>query len=209
MISVVVADDHPLFRRGVVRAIEEDGRLSVVGEAENGHDALREIRRRGPELAILDMHMPGMDGLAVLEQVTAAQLPTRVMMLSAFAEPALVHRALAAGASGFLAKETEDAALCSALVRAAIGEIVVNAELLAAVMAQIGVQRDVVGHDLSERERSVLELVAQGKSSVDIAAVLSLSPSTVKTYLGRLYEKLGVTERAAAVAEGMRRGLIS
>jgi two-component system, NarL family, nitrate/nitrite response regulator NarL len=208
-ITVLVADDHPVFRDGLERAMRERPDLDLVGIAADGCEALEGIRALRPEVALLDVRMPGLEGLDVLNAVRRDGLPTRVVMLSAAVEGPVVHRALAAGAAGYLSKDADRRTICDAVAAAARGTTVVGAELQAGVIEEIralGVDAD--RPLLSAREREVLRLVAEGLSTSAVAARLVLSPATVKTHLAHLYDKLGVSERAAAVAEAMRRGLL-
>lgn len=166
-VRVVVGDDHPLFREGVVRALSLSGSVNVVGEADDGAAALELIKAHLPDVALLDYRMPGMDGAQVAAAVRSYELPTRVLLISAHDEPAIVYQALQQGAAGFLLKDSTRT------------EIV-----------------------------KVLNRIACGQSIPAIAAELYVAPSTVKTHVQRLYEKLGVSDRAAAVAEAMRQRLL-
>jgi two-component system nitrate/nitrite response regulator NarL len=207
-VRVLVADDHPVFRDGIVRAIEERPELSLVGVATDGRAALEQIREAEPDVALLDIKMPGLDGSRVLRALQRDGVPTKVLFLSAFGDPALVYEALEGGAAGFLSKDAERTAICEAVERAARGETVLSPGLESGLAGQIRLR----AHDdrpvLTPRERQVLALLAEGRSAPDIARDLILSTTTIKTHLGHLYEKLGVSDRAAAVAEAMRRGLI-
>ncbi|HEX4109155.1 MAG TPA: response regulator transcription factor [Solirubrobacteraceae bacterium] len=208
MLRVVVADDHPIFRAGVARAVQESPMLHLVGEACDGPGALSLIEAERPDVALLDVRMPGLDGVAIAAAVRAAGGPTQVVLLSAAEEAALVLRALDAGAAGFLSKEAGDEEICDALVRAAAGEVVVGDTLHQVVFARLG-GRPTPRPELSERERQVLELAAAGRSNAAIGEELFLSAATVKSYLARTFEKLGVSDRSAAVAAALRQGLIA
>jgi len=209
-VRVLVADDHPLYRDGVVRAIKNRPELELVGEATDGREALEEIRRREPEVALIDMRMPGLDGQQVLDAVTRDGLTTRVVLLSAQVDSETVYRVVAAGASGYLSKDASATELCEAIEAAGRGETVLAPEIQSGLASQI--QRHAQQSDdrpeLTERERQVLSMIAEGRSTPEIGRELYLSPATVKTHLATLYDKLGVSERAAAVAEAMRRGLL-
>lgn len=205
---VVVADDHPFFRDGVSRSLNQDGRVEVVAEAENGRDAIAAIRREQPDVALVDYQMPGVDGVGVVRAVIRDELATRVLVLSAHTDSALVFEALQEGAAGFLPKDARRAEIVEAVLKVARGESVVPATLAGALAGEIRLRAQPDAPVLSERERQVLQAFARGRSVPQVAAELMIGVSTVKTHTQRLYEKLGVSDRAAAVAEAMRRGLL-
>lgn len=206
-IRVVVADDHPMYRRSVAAAITDHPQLQLVGEAATGTLALEQIAVHSPDLALLDLRMPDLDGFAVLAALTIAEGSPRVLFLSAFGDSATVHRALEAGAAGFLSKDADEQEICSAIVAVVReGQTVVSAQLQQGVLARIRQQG--ASNRLSARECQILQGVAAGQQLAEIGVQLSLSPSTVKTYLHRAYDKLGVSDRAAAVAEAFKRGLL-
>ena len=207
-VRVVVADDHPFFRDGVSRGLSQDGRIEVVAEAENGREAIEAIRREQPDVALVDYQMPEVDGVGVVRAVVRDQLATRVLVLSAHTDSALVFEALQEGAAGFLPKDARRSEIVDAVLKVARGETVVPAELAGALAGEIRLRAQPDAPVLSERERQVLQAFARGQSIPQVAAELMIGVSTVKTHTRRLYEKLGVSDRAAAVAEGMRRGLL-
>ncbi|WP_077087722.1 response regulator [Mycobacterium rhizamassiliense] len=208
-VRVVVGDDHPLFREGVVRALSSSGSVTVVGEADDGAAALELIKEHRPDVALLDFRMPGMDGGEVAAAVRSQELPTRVLLLSAHDESAIVYQALQAGASGFLLKDSTRAEIVKAVLDVAQGQDVVAPALVGGLTAEIRHRAAPSAPVLSAREREVLNLIARGQSIPAIAGELFVAPSTVKTHVQRLYEKLGVSDRAAAVAEAMRQGLLN
>ncbi len=207
-VSVVVGDDHPMFRDGMVRALQSCGTIDVVAEADDGTAALAAIREHRPQVALLDYRMPGMDGAAVAAAVVRDALPTRVLLISAHDESAIVYRALQDGAAGFLPKESTRSELVNAVLDCAKGRDVVAPSLAAGLAGEIRRRAEPDAPALSPREREVLVLIAGGASIPAMAKELFLAPSTVKTHVQRLYEKLGVSDRAAAVAEAMRRKLL-
>lgn len=207
-VRVVVGDDHPMFREGVVRALTSSGSIEVVAEAGDGTAALAAIREHEPQVALLDYRMPGMDGAAVAAAVRRDELPTRVVLISAHDESAIVYQALQDGAAGFLTKESTRAELVDAVLECAKGRDVVAPSLAAGLAGEIRRRVETGGPVLSPREREVLALIAAGSSIPAMAKELFVAPSTVKTHVQRLYEKLGVSDRAAAVAEAMRRKLL-
>ena len=207
-VRVLVADDHPLFREGVARAIKEWPELELIGEVADGRAALDLIRAELPHVAVVDMRLPGLDGAEIAAAVTRDGLSTRVLLLSAFSDEQIVFRALEAGAAGYLTKESTRDEIARAALAVGRGGTVLAPELAAGLASQIR-QRGLGDTPiLTKREREVLVLLCDGKSAPQIASQLFLGTTTVKSHLGRLYEKLGVSDRAAAVAEAMRRGLI-
>ena len=207
-VRVVVGDDHPMFRDGVVRALTSSGSVEVVAEADDGPTALEAIRTHLPQVALLDYRMPGMDGAEVAAAVQRDELPTRVLLLSAHDESAIVYKALQEGAAGFLSKESTRSELVNAVLDCAKGRDVVAPSLAAGLAGEIRKRAEPDRPVLSPREREVLKMIAAGNSIPAMAKQLFLAPSTVKTHVQRLYEKLGVSDRGAAVAEAMRRKLL-
>lgn len=207
-IRVVIADDHPFFRDGVARGLERSGRIEVVGEAGDGREALELIRAEDPAVALVDYEMPDLDGLDVVRAVVRDGSATRVLLLSAHTESAVVYQALQEGAAGYLAKDARRSEIVEAVVDVARGRTVVPAALAAGLAGEIRLRAAAEGPVLSERERQVLAGFARGLSIPQVAAELVIGVSTVKTHTQRMYEKLGVSDRAAAVAVAMRRGWV-
>ncbi len=205
---VVVVDDHPFFRDGLARGLRQSGYLDVIGEAGTGREGLELIRSTLPDVAVLDYQLPELDGLEVVHALVRDGLPTRTLILSALTDSAIVFRALQEGVNGYLSKDARRAEIVDAVLKVARGGTVVPAELAAGLADQIRLRAQSDTPALSERERQVLQGFARGMSIPAIAAELFLGASTVKTHTQHLYEKLGVSDRAAAVAEGMRRGLL-
>jgi two-component system nitrate/nitrite response regulator NarL len=208
-IRVLVADDHPLIRGGLVEIIKDRPELELVGEATDGRQALEAIKRLEPDVTVLDVRMPELEGMDVLKAVKAQALHTKVMFLSAFLDGEYAYEAVATGARGYLSKESDSTAVCDAIVEVSRGGTVFAPEVQAGLAGAIQLREEEKERPaLSDREREVLKLVAGGHSARAIGERMHLSPTTVKTHLHHLYEKLGVSERAAAVAEAMRRGLL-
>ena len=206
---MLVADDHPIYREGIVRAIKDRPDLEFIGEAADGREALERIRDLTPDVAVLDIRMPGLDGTQVLAAMRREGLTSEVLFLSAFMEPELAYKTVASGAKGYLSKESSRQDVCDSIATIARGGTAFAAEAQAGLAAQIQERERSGGPPkLTDREQEVLELVAQGYSAPDIGKHIHLSTTTVKSHLHSLYEKLGVSDRAAAVAEAMRRGLL-
>lgn len=207
-IRVLIADDHPIYRDGLAAAIAADPRLDLVAAVADGLAALEAIRRDQPAVAVLDRQMPGLDAQQVLEALETERLDTRVLLLTAFTEGDRALAAIEAGAAGYLSKGTPRESVCDAIAGIAQGEMVVEPAVQAAVAAALRERRRRPTGLLSPRELEILSLLAAGLSAPQIADQLIIGRTTVKTHLANLYEKLGVSDRAAAVAEGMRRGLL-
>jgi two-component system, NarL family, nitrate/nitrite response regulator NarL len=208
-IRVLIADDHPLFREAIARVIAEREDLELVAEAADGRAALERIRALEPDVAVIDVRMPELDGSDVLVALREEGLPTNVVFLSAFLDAKTVYDAVAAGANAYLSKEAETQEIVTAILAAARGETILGPEVQTGLAEQIRFREETESRPrLSDREHEVLKLIAQGLSAPEIGERIHLSTATVKTHLQHLYEKLGVSERAAAVAEGMRRGLV-
>ena len=207
-VTVVVADDHPLYREGVVRALLASGSVEIVAEAEDGRSALARIQEHQPDVALLDYKLPELDGVAVTHAVVREQLPTRVLIVSAFTDSGVVYRALEIGAAGFVSKEARREQIADAVLACARGENVVPPDVAAGLVSEFRLRKQIDAPALTPREQEILHMIAAGKSLPLIAKELYLGLTTVKTHVQHLYEKLGVSDRAAAVAEAMRRGLL-
>jgi two-component system nitrate/nitrite response regulator NarL len=207
-VRVLVADDHPLYREAVATAIRRAPGLDLVGEESDGRRALATVREIEPDVAVLDMKMPELDGLQVLNALVREGLATRVVFLSAHTDGGTVYAAVGAGASGYLSKDAPAGVVCDAVAIVARGGTVLPPEVQDGMAAEIRSRAADERPLLTPREREVLTLVADGCSAPEMAKRLHLSQGTVKSHLQNLYQRLGVSDRAAAVAEAMRRGLL-
>jgi DNA-binding NarL/FixJ family response regulator len=202
-IRVLVADDHPLVRDGLVRALTDDGRFAVVGEANDGHQAVTLAEQLRPDLIVLDVRMPGLDGIQAMTEITQQHPDARVVLLSAFDDEVVVKTALAKGAAGYLTKDTDRDVLCDALARAAAGDIVVPAN------PGHELPRAPAPPELTPRERNVLLLIHDGLHDNMIAYALNIEPEDVGWYIDRVVAKLGAEDRAGAIAAARAWGLIA
>jgi two-component system, NarL family, nitrate/nitrite response regulator NarL len=207
-IRVLVADDHPVFREGMVRALAANPHAEIVAETGDGRAALEAIAAERPDVALLDYRLPGLDGIEIARAVVRDGLPTRVLMLSAHDESSVVFDALQAGAAGYLLKEASRDEIVAAVFAVARGESVLPSGVAAGLVGEIRLRSPSDTPVLTEREREILRLIADGKSFPEIASVLFIGVTTVKTHAQHVYDKLGVSDRAAAVAEAIRRHLI-
>ena len=208
LVTVCVVDDHPFFRDGLIRGLTASGRVRVVGDAGDAQEGLELVRREKPQVAVVDFAMPGMTGADLVRIVVRDALPTKVLMLSADVDSSVVYQTLQDGASGYLSKDSRRSEIVEGVLSVAHGRTVLPPDLALGLVDQIRLRRETASVSLSDREHQVLAGFAAGKSIPALARELYLEPSTVKTHTQRLYEKLGVSDRAAAVAEGMRRGLL-
>jgi two-component system nitrate/nitrite response regulator NarL len=205
---VVVVDVHPLYREAVAREVRQRPALELVGEAADGRSALAAIVERQPEVAVLDIQLPELDGPRVLNAVARDRLPTRIVFLTACVDAALAYQLLGAGAAGYLSKKATGEQICGALVAVARGQSVLAPEIQTGIAGEIRLRAHDERPILSNREQDIIKLVAAGKSAPEIGRTLHLSTATVKSHQLHVYQKIGVSDRAAAVAEAMRRGLI-
>ena len=213
-VTVFVADDHPIYREGLVEALKRRDDLEIVGEASDGPEALERIRELQPQVAVLDLAMPGMSGFEVLNAIQREGLPTKVVVLSASTDSEAVFKAVAEGAVAYVPKESSRDEVSEAILAASRGEVVLSPDVQGGLVNEIRSRGTATGgagggaSALSPRESEVLKMTAEGLSAPEIGFRLHISSATVKTHMQAAYEKLGVTDRAAAVAEAMRQGLL-
>jgi DNA-binding NarL/FixJ family response regulator len=209
-IRVVLGDDHALVREGLRRSMESATDLEVLGEGATGAEAVQLVKEFEPDVAVLDIRMPEMDGIEAARQITAKAGETRVVMLTAYDDRHFVVEAVRAGARGYVLKTRDADHLIQAVRMVAAGNMVIDPELVVALADELAAahERDRTAETLTERELEVLQLLAFGYTNRDIAGRLYVSPDTVKTHLEHIYQKLGANDRTAAVAEGFRRRLV-
>jgi two-component system nitrate/nitrite response regulator NarL len=205
---VLAAERQPLFLEAIARAVRQRAGLHLVGEVADGHAALDAIRQREPDVAVLGVHLPGLDGPRILNAVVRDELHTRVLLLAGTGEAPHAYDAIAGGAGGWLSKVADERELCGAIATVARGQVAMTPDVLTAVASEIRRRASGAEPLLNDRERRVLTLVAEGRSAREIGLQLHLSPGTVKSTQLRLYKRLGTSDRAAAIAVALRRGLI-
>jgi DNA-binding NarL/FixJ family response regulator len=208
-IRVMIVDDHPVVRNGLIGMFDGEAGFEVVGDAGDGAEAVRRAGALAPDVILMDLRMPEMDGVTAISTLAAAGSPARVLVLTTYDTDSDVLSAIDAGATGYLLKDAPPAELFRAVRSAASGEAVLSPAVATRVVGQMRAPAPVpAGEPISARELEVLELVARGASNRDAAARLFISEATVKTHLMHIYSKLGVNDRAAAVAEAFDRGLL-
>lgn len=207
-VTVFVADDHPIYREGLVEALKLRPEIDVVGEASDGREAVDRIKELEPQVAVLDLAMPVLSGFEVLDEIRREGLATRVVVLSASTDSEAVFKAIAEGAVAYVPKESSRDEVCDAIIAASRGEVLLSPGVQVGLASEIRSRGRESRSGLSEREAEVLKLTAEGLSAPEIGFRLNISAATVKTHMQAAYEKLGVTDRAAAVAEAMRQGLL-
>lgn len=211
-VRVVIADDQPLVRTGLRTILAADPEIEVVGEAVDGIDTVAAVRRTSPDVALVDIRMPRMDGLAATREIVATT-QTRVLVLTTFGQDEVVFEALAAGAHGFLLKDTPPEQLLASIHGVAAGEGRLDPAVTGVVLQHFRQRqqrpRPELLERLTDREREVLTLVARGYSNAEIAAELFLALGTVKTHVASLLAKLDVRDRVQAVIVAYEAGLVA
>lgn len=201
-ITILLVDDHALVRRGFRRLIEDEPDLAVIGEAEDGTNAVTMAAELQPDVIVLDYALPGMNGAAAARKIVAARPDARILMLSMHAEPSYLSNALDAGASGYLLKSALDLELVDAIRRVAAGERVLDPRLPA---PSAGGARETA---LTPRELEVLQLIVAGKSNKEIALILGVSPNTVGVHRANIMDRLDIHNAAELSAYAVRNGLV-
>jgi DNA-binding NarL/FixJ family response regulator len=208
-IRLVIADDHPVVRDGLSGIFESDPDFEVLGQAADGAQAVELAERLGPDVVLMDLRMPGTDGLGAIAEIARRGLAARVLVLTTYDTDADVLPAIQAGATGYLLKDAPRTELLRAVRAAARGESVLSPSVASRVLGRVRRPTSDGSDDLSPRELEILALVARGTTNREAAKRLFISEATVKTHLLHIYAKLGVNDRAAAVAVGFDRGLLT
>jgi two-component system, NarL family, response regulator YdfI len=213
-IRILIADDHDVVRDGLRLILESEDDFEVVGEAANGAEAVRLCSDLNPQVVLMDLRMPGMDGLTAIKHIRQQQPDANIVILTTYNEDALMLDGLRSGARSYLLKDTKRQVLFDTLRAAARGESLLSQDVIAKVVAQsAGVTTSAPKHvageiALTDREQEVLIGVARGERSKEIAARLGITERTVKAHLASIYNKFGVDSRAAAIAVASQRGLL-
>jgi len=208
---VLIADDQELVRTGFRVILEAEGDLEVVAEAVNGHEAIRQAALTRPDVVLMDIRMPELDGLAATEQILRRPDPPTIVVLTTFDQNEYVYRALRAGAAGFLLKDAPSSRLIAAVRAAATGDSLIEPSITQRLLERFAEPVVVAGIPtqlaaLTERELDVLRLIARGLSNAEIAAEMVVAETTVKTHVARVLNKLGVRDRVQAVVVAYETG---
>jgi DNA-binding NarL/FixJ family response regulator len=219
-ITLLIADDHPLFRQGVVDALSLEKDFRIIAQVSNGEDAIAQIRALKPMVAVIDVNMPGMNGQQVTHRVTADHLPTRVVLLTGYDDVEQAIHAVLAGAAGYCAKEIQPEALSRTIRAVAEGKYAIAGNIFSRRELDAWIDEQMEGarrsysepgspfHPLSDREMEVLSCVVRGMSNKEIAALLGISHQTVKNHVTSILRKLGVEDRTQAVVYALKRGWV-
>jgi len=213
-LRVLIVDDDDLMRAGLRAVLSSDETVDVVAEAANGYEAVERIRRIQPDVVLMDVRMPNMDGIAATRKITSAVPLTKVLILTTFEDDEYVFGALSAGASGFLLKRTQPEQLIAAIHTVAAGDSLLSPSVTRTVIDRMARHprpdpaADRRLHQLTPREREVLKLVARGLSNAEIADVLVVEESTIKTHMKRILAKLDLRDRVQAVVMAYETGMV-
>ena len=213
-IRILVADDHLIVREGLRLILETDDEMQLIGEAVNGKEAVEFASQLNPDVILMDLRMPVLDGLSAIEIIRRQQPGIAIVILTNFNEDEMMVKGLSAGAKGFLLKDTDRATLLNSIRAAARGETLLKPEIMARLMARTNptitqVRATTSGTSLTVRELEVLRSIARGERSKEIALALGISERTVKAHIASIFSRLGVDSRGAAIAEAARLGLLS
>jgi NarL family two-component system response regulator LiaR len=213
-ISIIIADDHALVREGTRERLEREEDFEVVGEAADGEEAVRLVKQLKPNVAIIDVAMPNLNGIEAAKQIKKTQPSTAVLVLSAYDDDQYIYAALEVGADGYLLKNVHGHQLVDAIRDVYAGEVVLDPHVARKVVQWFsslsrGSPVEGAGDYLTERELEVLKLAAKGMSNKEIATELALSVRTVQSHLGHIFTKLGVSSRTEAVLRALKEGWIS
>ena len=213
MIKLLIADDHLIIRQGLRLILETEDDFDIVAEASDGTEALQLCEEYNPDVVLMDLRMPGMDGLTAIEKLRENHPEIAVVILTTFNEDELMLRGLEAGARGYLLKDTGRTALFDTIRAAARGETLLKPDIMARVLSVAGAGKfsksgDIQNIELTKREQEVLEAVARGERSKEVALHLGISERTVKAHLTNIYGKLGVDSRAAAISVAIQKGIL-
>ncbi|HUW10446.1 MAG TPA: response regulator transcription factor [Anaerolineae bacterium] len=209
MIRVLIADDHLVVREGLHAILEVASDVELVGEAADGAEAVRLVGELAPDVVLMDLRMPHLDGIEATRQIKAEYPSVEVVILTTYDDDVNIVRGLRVGARGYLLKDAGREALFGAIRAAARGESLLPSEVVDKVVAHLTDPKAAKSETLSQREQQVLTLVAQGAPNKQIAHRLHITERTVKAHVTSIFNKLGVNSRAEAVAVGMRSGLLS
>jgi DNA-binding NarL/FixJ family response regulator len=208
-IRVLIVDDHPVTREGLHAALELSEDVEVAGEAASGEEAVRLVGELSPEIVFMDVRMPGMDGIEATKRIREVSPSTKVILFTVDESRSSISEAIQAGVSGYLLKDASADELVNAARLALEGKAVIHPQLTRAFIEEVQLaEKQPEAAQLSKREKEILQKVAYGATTKEVAHDLGISPHTVKTHLERIFEKLGANDRAQAVAIAIRGGIV-
>jgi DNA-binding NarL/FixJ family response regulator len=208
-ISVLIVDDHPVTREGLHAALELSEDVEVAGEAASGEEAIRLVDELSPDIVFMDVRMPGMDGIEATKRIRQVSPSTKVILFTVDESRSSISEAIQAGVSGYLLKDASADELVNAARLALEGKAVIHPQLTRAFIEEVQLaEKQPEAAQLSKREKEILQKVAYGATTKEVAHDLGISPHTVKTHLERIFEKLGANDRAQAVAIAIRGGIV-
>lgn len=210
-IKILIADDHPVVREGLIAMLNRQEDFDVVGEAKNGAEAVSKTKDLSPDIVLMDLRMPELDGVEAINQIKAARPDTHVIILTTYSDDEYIFRGIEAGARAYLLKDAPREELFKAIRAVNRGESLIQPVVASKLLDRLTElsRRAPSGEELSGREMEVLRLIAKGAANKEIGAQLSISQSTVKTHVSSIFQKLDVNDRTGAVTEALKRGIIS
>jgi DNA-binding NarL/FixJ family response regulator len=219
-ITIIIVDDHPIFRQGVINTLTLENDLDVVADTDNGEDALGLVRKYRPDVVIMDVNLPGMNGQQVTRQIISEKLPTRVVLLTAYDDVEQVIHSMRSGAAAYCAKHVKPESLVGTVRQVALGKYVIGTEVFDSMSLERWLELKTEGatrsysdpgepfHPLSKREMEVLSYLTRGMSNKEIANLLGISHQTVKNHVTSILRKLGVEDRTQAAVYALKRGWV-
>lgn len=212
MIRVVIAEDHNLVRQGIRALLEQSGEVQVVGEAATGYEAVKVTEELKPDVVIMDLSMPRLDGAQAAERILNLNTPTQVVIVSMHADTTLIQQLLRRGVKGYLLKDAVSEELLLAVRAASLGKVFISSTISDSVMTLLLTPQDALAENIADlltaREREVLQLVAEGHTNTAIGETLNISVKTVEKHRANVMSKLGVNDLASLIREGIKKGLI-
>lgn len=209
-IRILIADDHPVVREGLFAMLSRQSDFEVVGEARDGVEAVNKAKELSPEVILMDLRMPELDGVDAMNQIKSAKPNTKFIILTTYSDDDYIFRGIEAGARGYLLKDAPREELFKAIRAVHRGESLIQPVVASKVLDRLTElsRRAPSGEELSERELEVLRLMAKGAANKEIGVELSIAQSTVKTHISTIFQKLGVNDRTEAVTEALKKGII-
>lgn len=209
-IRIVIADDHPVVREGIEAMLKREPDFKVVGEASNGLEAIKKVRELSPDVVLMDLRMPELDGVEAITRIKAENQDVKFIILTTYSDDEYIFQGIAAGARAYLLKDAPREELFKAIRAVSKGESLIQPVVASRVLDRLAElsKKTLASETLSEREIEVLRLMAKGVSNKDIADQLSITQSTVKTHITSIFQKLNVTTRTEAVTSALRKGII-